>query len=629
MPPAGREPQRPPQPPPQPPDGGREASTRHSEDYRGPMSRWGAGPHDPRAAPREDGRGGQEARGPQDPLQRGGGHGSHFDDGGRGSDMRMPRDDGRFGQDPRSQFDSNLGPHLPSSSSTANPPRQPLPRAPAADPYMLPWEETQAPAPSQRLVGAPGRRVAQGPLPEEGPPIDFAATMHSAGDADEKPGETGRRSRGGQRHRHQPLEVHVPGDGGDWSGRPAPPPPQDRGSPLGAMARTNPAASRDRAPPTHGPAVTSLGSHGAAARRPPSAGRPPSAARRSTTSTSENYGNDCRSTPTGNERERERLGGVGFGPPQGSSGVGKAMRGSGTGTASGIGGGLLNAGQGTTRGGGAGAISGGGSGFGGDVRHVNTGPGVHHAVSAGTGGSEEWPGAQQALQARNTRAYQEPQNYEDEKACYNTQKRKVGRQPSGLGSVPPPAAQVRRSPDPDWPSGGAGPHHDDAWWSETGQEAPRELAPLRSFGGGPLPPGHPPPGGHGHGHSQNHGQNHNHSNSHSQGHSHGGQFGDNSRAPSRFTVGSPSPRDDDVAEHAPPLRQQNFGAGGGGRWNPGDWHGLGGGAGAPAASPGELGPPREALRGEVRGGSSQDGRHQDTRGAVGSVTRRNDFYHAH
>jgi len=93
-----------------------------------------------------------------------------------------------------------------------------------------------------------------------------------------------------------------------------------------------------------------------------------------------------------------------------------------------------------------------------------SGSAVRHGVSAGTGGSEEWP----STQARGVRNLREPE-LEDDKATWP--KRKLGRQPAALGF--PGAQPARRTPelvDP-WQQD----HRSEAWRaSEDGTAVPVE-----------------------------------------------------------------------------------------------------------------------------------------------------------
>lgn len=194
-----------------------------------------------------------------------------------------------------------------------------------------------------------------------------------------------------------------------------------------------------------------------------------------------------------------------------------------------------------------------------------------HGVSAGTGGSEEWP----SNQARAMRGLRETNDYEDEKA--GLPRRKVGRQPAALG-VPTP--QPRRSPelaDP-WQVTDRG----EAW--RGGEAAPEHLADtLRG-----LPPRH------------------------------GGMLPGPQGPGLAATRGTPTPRDEDPLEMAPRGANLHHGLGFPGtapRWGGAtgsDWNAIGAGLGAA-----ELGPVRD---------------HRGVPAALGSLGRRPDLsgmYHGH
>lgn len=91
--------------------------------------------------------------------------------------------------------------------------------------------------------------------------------------------------------------------------------------------------------------------------------------------------------------------------------------------------------------GGAGAGGGGAGGGASDSRGASRG--AQHGISAGTGGSEEWP----STQSRVVRNLREPEFEEDKGASWAQgglpPKRRAGRQPAALGGVPAP--QPRRS----------------------------------------------------------------------------------------------------------------------------------------------------------------------------------------
>lgn len=170
-------------------------------------------------------------------------------------------------------------------------------------------------------------------------------------------------------------------------------------------------------------------------------------------------------------------------------------------------------------------------------RHGGGGP-ARHGVSAGTGGSEEWP----STQARGPRALREaPSDCEDEKAGMTRRsRREPGRQSIGGAAAP------RRSPelmDP-WQES-----RHEAWRGDVGQDGHAGLGGLPAIHGGFMAGPQAP-----------------------------GISLDVSRAPSRLGA-TPSPRDEDALDlvarhiHNAPGSGGGAGGGGGGRW--GDWLGHG------------------------------------------------------
>lgn len=216
---------------------------------------------------------------------------------------------------------------------------------------------------------------------------------------------------------------------------------------------------------------------------------------------------------------------------------------------------------------------------------------MRHGASAGTGGSEEWPSNQ--ARAPPHALLREPE-YESEKASASQgghSRRKPGRQSGNLGGVP--ETPTRRTPEVPDPRPAA-----EAW---RGEAAGVELhgGGLPSIHGGFLGGAGGPGGPQGSGLVSE---------------------GGGSRAPSRITASTPTPRDEDSLDMA--ARQMHGHAfSGGGRWGASaasnEWPGLGGpvvGTGSVAGlAPSELGPVRD-----TRGPA-------DGRGGMASLGRRADF----
>ncbi|CAE8616086.1 unnamed protein product, partial [Polarella glacialis] len=214
---------------------------------------------------------------------------------------------------------------------------------------------------------------------------------------------------------------------------------------------------------------------------------------------------------------------------------------------------------------------------------------ARHGASAGTGGSEEWP----STQARAVRNLRDP-DYDDEKGVWaqgNTLplKKKPGRVGAPLGV---PAPQPRRSPDlvDPWQGQAAAPPS----LPPAGLQGEPGEAWLQGLGGLPSIHGSLLSGPQGAGLGEG-------------------------RAPSRIAAGTPTPREEDVLDHA--TRQHHgFPPGRHADWAP------------PASAAGErgseLGPVRDARSGphhEVRH-PQQDGR------ALGGIRGRpdlSDVYHRH
>eukprot|EP00933_Yihiella_yeosuensis_P037655 TRINITY_DN3164_c1_g2_i1.p1 TRINITY_DN3164_c1_g2~~TRINITY_DN3164_c1_g2_i1.p1 ORF type:complete len:645 (+),score=150.79 TRINITY_DN3164_c1_g2_i1:107-1936(+) len=339
-------------------------------------------------------------------------------------------------------------------------------------------------------------------------------------------------------------------------------------------------------------------------------------------------------TPSNADRDRNPVP-FGFGPGNGmpvskgsrsgAAGFGQMLSGSGGphgghGGHGGAGNFFLGPGSGPT------ATGGGGGGGGGATAGGSTASSAaRHGVSAGTGGSEEWP----SNQPRNARNLREQEYEEPEKGVWaqgaGMPRRKVGRQPAPLGGVPTP--QPRRSPDlvDPWQAqggpGGVGQDRGEAWQGGAGQDA--------LHAGGPLP-GLP--------------------SIHSSlisGPQVGG-LGDGSRVPSRLGAGAdralqgtPTPREEDMLDmasrgvHSFPSGARWTGGGPGG-----DWPGLSGGPVPPSAvgnvgggggdrhPTNELGPVRDARvpLHDVRMSQQDGGR------ALGGLRGRPDLgevYHRH
>lgn len=229
--------------------------------------------------------------------------------------------------------------------------------------------------------------------------------------------------------------------------------------------------------------------------------------------------------------------------------------------------------------------------------HGGAGAGMQrHGVSAGTGGSEEWPSTQQSRASRTLRE----QEYEDEKVSWQQSRRK-GRQPV-LGMAAPP---TRRSPDLTDP------------WQEPRNEAWRGGEALDFHGGLPSIHGSFLAGPQGLGTSEG------------------------SRAPSRLAAATPTPREEDSLDFA--ARQLHGHHVGGGRWGNADWLGLGSGPAdlAPVRGHGiGLGSSHGAPLGAPHG-VPHDGRgplhevrtpQHETRAALAGLGRRPDLagvYHGH
>mmetsp|Transcript_22010 Transcript_22010/g.58819 ORF Transcript_22010/g.58819 Transcript_22010/m.58819 type:complete len:954 (-) Transcript_22010:182-3043(-) len=294
----------------------------------------------------------------------------------------------------------------------------------------------------------------EGVLSENAPPSEFACTpTNLGGDIDEKSSSDGRRSRGG--HRRQGSEATCPSE---WVERPG----ADRGTPTN-IDRSN----------------TSCG------------------------------------LPFGG----------GGGGCCGNGGVGRGMRSaSGTATSSsavGLGGlvmpgsnqgGVPLSGHTTpsgTAGGSRGTVS--GEHVSSVSRHTSTNLAISpHSVSAGTGGSEEWP----STQTRGPRISRE-HDFDDEKASCLKEKRKVGRQQSCTSTTQ--ATTARRSPDPAEPWQSLGPQEcgHGAWCgADNPADVHSALPSLRGFSG-TLP---------------------------------AAGISELSRGLPRTSMGSPTPRDDDPAD---------------------------------------------------------------------------------
>eukprot|EP00931_Biecheleriopsis_adriatica_P036447 TRINITY_DN20999_c0_g1_i1.p1 TRINITY_DN20999_c0_g1~~TRINITY_DN20999_c0_g1_i1.p1 ORF type:complete len:1076 (-),score=190.03 TRINITY_DN20999_c0_g1_i1:171-3398(-) len=267
-------------------------------------------------------------------------------------------------------------------------------------------------------------------------------------------------------------------------------------------------------------------------------------------------------------------------PSFGSSAMlaGNSAAGSGCSGGAGL---FLGAGSGV---GAVGGGSGGGSATGGGGGGSAARSAANHGASAGTGGSEEWPGP--STQVRGMRAIRDEQ-YEDEKQAVWAQgsglpRRKVGRSPAALGNVAAP--QPRRSPemvDP-WqaaPNPGAAPERGEAWRGDT---APDVMGLGGGLGG--LPSIH----------------------SSLLSGPQGAGLGEGSRAPSRLAAGTPTPRDEDSLDMA---TRQLHGFSSGARWNgngssAGDAGGDGGPGGWPGPGMAGLGVPGQ---GAPAGGSAGGG----------------------
>jgi len=276
---------------------------------------------------------------------------------------------------------------------------------------------------------------------------------------------------------------------------------------------------------------------------------------------------DDRGTPSNSDRGGPMHGGIGLRSSSGLGSAPKGPRGGDSLAASGVAIGFNMSMMPSGGGGGGGAL---------------VPPAMRHGVSAGTGGSEEWP----STQGRVPPALLREPDYEAEQKPAAQSRRKVGRGgPGNLSGVP--ETPTRRSPEV------TDPRHNsaqEAWRGEAGLDMHGGM--LGGGGLGGLPSIHSgflsgPQGGGGGGLVL-------------------GDGGVNSRANSRLTANTPTPREDDHLD----LGGRNLQGFGGGRWNPNaggsDWSGGGGGV----AGPGELGPVRDPREG---------------RGPIASLGRRSDF----
>lgn len=244
--------------------------------------------------------------------------------------------------------------------------------------YVLPWEET---------------------MPEEGPPADYGAHMVYGGEVDDK---DSRRAKGNRRSGSEAVGSTSQGQGqGEWYDPRMPAPhliDRSTGAPSGGHG----------AEPRGGPAFGFAFGFGSAAL---GAGGGPGLSSGGSPASKGSRGNAA-------------------GPS--SQGLGPSMASSVQG-----GGGLyglppqLPAALGGAAGGGA---------LAGGACAPCSGAAGRHGVSAGTGGSEEWP----STQGKGVRALRGEGDGDDERS-QGLQRRKAGRQPGALGGVPP--AQTRRSPE--------------------------------------------------------------------------------------------------------------------------------------------------------------------------------------
>jgi len=430
-----------------------------------------------------------------------------------------------------------------------------------AHPYMLPWEDSHHQT-----------------LPEEGPPPDYAqapGAMYS-GETEDKGGD-GRRSRQDGRHRRSESGAEGMGGTGDWGGHGGIERlPVERGTPNnGGQGFGFPSGH-----PTHGTGGGPAGkySRGGSNGNNASGGSGGNAAPGGPLFPGPGNGP---SGIIGHAPGVDPRGHV-MGPPPGTAPGGSRQAHAQAHAQSHAQGHTQSHMQGHAQGHAQGRTGGGGGGGndGASDRHGDGPAMARHGVSAGTGGSEEWPGPP-STQTRAGRSLRDPE-YDEDKAHWQQQgaskasrhpdelPRRKGRQPQ-LGMAAPP---TRRSPelvDP-WQE----PRHE-AWRGEQ----------MDLHGGLPSIHGSFMAGPQGFGPSEG------------------------SRAPSRLTAGTPTPREEDSLDFA--ARQLHVG---GGRWNSADWPGLG-------AGPAELGPvrgPHGAPHGPPHGaphGGPHGGGHGAPHGAHG------------
>mmetsp|Transcript_49152 Transcript_49152/g.137658 ORF Transcript_49152/g.137658 Transcript_49152/m.137658 type:complete len:900 (-) Transcript_49152:111-2810(-) len=456
----------------------------------------------------------------------------------RGSRVEDPR---MANQDPRLMFEDHRSMHDPRTMGLVQPQHHHLsPQGHQhhgrSHPYVLPWEDS---------------------MPEEGPPMDYTSTS-AYGESEDKVNGDGRRSR---QHRRSVVDSVGLGGQGDWcDGRSQ---GGDRGTPNNA----------DRG-------GTSFGFGGGVGQGPCATGSSNTAAKASRSMVANGPSIGFGAGMLGGGVSSASV----FGVPTPVAGPGTSSTTGGVGSTGSSA--AIHGGGGGGNGGGSGGL---GEGVAGGTRHAVGSSTAGHRVSAGTGGSEEWP----STQSKAARSMREPE-YEEEKALWAQQglpRRKAGRQPGGLGGVPAPP--TRRSPD-----------------LEPWQQEPRAHEAWRGDGpslhGGGLPSVH---GGFLSGPQ-------------------GVGLGEGSRAPPRLSAGTPTPRDEDSLDFA--ARQLHFS---GGRWGGssvstsaanagGDWPGLG-------PSPAELGPVRDA-RGPLHEARTPQHQH-DSRSALGGLRARPDLssYHGH
>mmetsp|Transcript_28649 Transcript_28649/g.52146 ORF Transcript_28649/g.52146 Transcript_28649/m.52146 type:complete len:727 (-) Transcript_28649:61-2241(-) len=251
--------------------------------------------------------------------------------------------------------------------------------------------------------------------------------------------------------------------------------------------------------------------------------------------------------------------------------------------------------------------------------NINGCGGRHVSMTAGTGGSEEWP----ASQGRNQRSFPEPE-HEEHKAWSQPnlpKQKKMGRQ-AGLGIAPAP---TRRSPD--FIESLQEARHE-AWQRGGGEQPPPLDYHLGGGGSGGVGGG----GGGGGLPSL-----------------HGGLLGapaagnnlsEGSRGPRFTAAASPTPREEDSLDFATRQLHGPMGHPSGNRWGGGggsgpsaggagpDWHGYGlagppaSAGGAAVAPPSELGPvrgPHSFGMGGLHDACSRGGFHNDFRtGSAGT-----------